>query len=111
MFRRRPPVPVTGAGTYQLTLPGLGLTTGPLTPVARAWFGVATTDQAGVQGPMSVAVPAAIAHTEPPPAPPAPAGPAFASRAGYHGRSRYPLTIGSTEPGLRYDVLRALDAT
>ena len=106
-----PPVPVTGAETYQLTLPGLGLTTGPLTPVARAWFGVATTDQAGVQGPMSVAVPAAIAHTDPPPAPPAPDGPAFASRADYHGRSRCPLTIGSTEPGLRYDVLRALDAT
>ena len=110
-----PPVPVTGAATYQLTLPGLGLT--PPSPAHPGRPGLVrrghqlTVARVRSRARCRSPVPAAIAHTDPPPAPPAPDGPAFASRADYHGRSRYPLTIGGTEPGLRYDVLRALDAT
>jgi hypothetical protein len=79
--------------------------------VAYAYVGVSTVDRAGNEGPISTPVTVAVAHATPP-APPAPAtGPVYATRADYHGKSRYTLTIEPTEPGLIYDVYRALDAS
>ena len=99
-----------------MTLEGIPLVTGPLIPVAYVLVGVSTVDQAGNEGPISPPVAGAVAHAVAPatPAPITPdagAGPEYASRADYHGRSRYTLTIGATEPGLRYDLYRALDAS
>ncbi|HEX2515997.1 MAG TPA: hypothetical protein VH257_14920, partial [Chloroflexota bacterium] len=109
-------VPLSSAERYAVTLEGIPLVTGPLIPVAYVLVGVSTVDRAGNEGPISSPVAGAVAHAVAPAAPapitPDPgAGPEYASRADYHGRSRYTVTIGATEPGLRYDVYRALDAS
>jgi hypothetical protein len=103
-------VPLTAAEQYALTLTGLPLRSGPLPPVAYAFVGVATADLAGNLGTVSPPVTVAVAHTVAPARPPGPSGPTYATRADYHGRSRYTLTLEDTEAGLYYEVYRALDA-
>jgi hypothetical protein len=103
-------VPVSSAETYALTLADLPLTTGPRTPVAYGFVGVATVDRAGNVGAISPPAAVAVAHAIAPATPAPPTGSTYATRADYHGRSRYTLTIAPSDADLYYDVYRALDA-
>jgi hypothetical protein len=104
-------VPVGAASDYACPIPVAGLAPLAGEAVGYALVGVGAVDAAGNVGPVGPPVLLATPLSATVATPSAPAGAtAWATRADCFGVSRYTLSIATTS-GLRYDVLRALDAT